>query len=134
MNKLDLEAKLIDANALMEFARNHINGMIDCNDIARFPTVETEPVRHAENITFIDTDDVSKWKSRVMVCERSSHWGRLYYESDTKHGKWLKTEYFDAHKVPIYQCSVCFREVADNYIKCHNYCLHCGAKMDLEEM
>ena len=40
------EIKLIDANALIEFARNHINGMIDCNDIARFPTIDAEPVRH----------------------------------------------------------------------------------------
>lgn len=46
MNKLDLETKLIDANALIEFVRNHINGMIDCNDIARFPTIEAELVRH----------------------------------------------------------------------------------------
>jgi ribosomal protein S27AE len=30
----------------MEFAHNHINGMIDCNDIARFPTTDAEPVRH----------------------------------------------------------------------------------------
>lgn len=133
MNKLNLETKLIDANALMEFARNHTNGMIDCNDIARFPTVEAEPVRHTENTTVIGTDDVSEWKSRVMVCERNSHWGRLYYESDTKHGKWLETDYFDAHKIPIYKCSVCFKEVADHYIKCHKYCLHCGAKMDLED-
>jgi hypothetical protein len=38
--------RLINANALMEFARNHINGMIDCNDIARFPTTDADPVRH----------------------------------------------------------------------------------------
>lgn len=48
MNKSDLETKLIDANALMEFARNHVNGMIDCNDIARFPTVAAESVRHGK--------------------------------------------------------------------------------------
>ena len=37
---------LIDAVALMEFAHNHVGGVIDCNDIARFPTIEAEPVRH----------------------------------------------------------------------------------------
>lgn len=95
--------------------------------------IDAEPVRHTENTTVIDTDNVKEWKSRIMVCERNSHWGRLYYESDTKHGKWLETDYFDAHKVPIYKCSVCFREVADHYIKCHKYCLHCGTKMDLED-
>ena len=50
-----------------------------------------------------------------------------------RHGRWIKTDYFDAHKIPIYQCSVCSKEVADHYIKCHKYCLHCGAKMDLED-
>ena len=50
-----------------------------------------------------------------------------------RHGRWIETDYFDAHKVPIYECSVCFKEVADHYIKCHKYCLHCGAKMDLKE-
>lgn len=34
----------IDADALMELARNHINRAVDCNDIARFPTIEAEPV------------------------------------------------------------------------------------------
>lgn len=38
--------RLIDADALMELARNHINRAVDCNDIARFPTIEAEPVRH----------------------------------------------------------------------------------------
>ena len=38
--------RLIDAAALMELARNHIGGTVDCNDIARFPTIEAEPVRH----------------------------------------------------------------------------------------
>ena len=50
-----------------------------------------------------------------------------------RHGRWIETDYFDAHKVPIYECSVCFKEVADHYIKCHKYCLHCVAKMDLKE-
>ena len=30
--------RLIDADALMELARNHISKSVDCNDIARFPT------------------------------------------------------------------------------------------------
>ncbi len=31
--------RLIDANALMELAQNYISKSVDCNDIARFPTV-----------------------------------------------------------------------------------------------
>lgn len=36
---------LIDRDALMKFAQNNIYGTVDCNDIARFPTVDAEPVR-----------------------------------------------------------------------------------------
>ena len=49
---------------------------------------------------------------------------------EVKHGQWLDTDNFSFHKTPIYQCSVCKREVTDNYICLHKYCLHCGAKMD----
>ena len=37
---------LIRRTALLEFAHNHVNGTVDCNDIARFPAVDAEPVRH----------------------------------------------------------------------------------------
>ena len=37
---------LISRSALLEFARNHVGGVIDCNDIARFPLAAAEPVRH----------------------------------------------------------------------------------------
>ena len=36
---------LISRDALLEFAHNHVNGTVDCNDIARFPAVDAEPVR-----------------------------------------------------------------------------------------
>lgn len=39
--------RLIDADALMELARNHVNRTVDCNDIARFPTIDAVPVVHA---------------------------------------------------------------------------------------
>ena len=39
---------LISRKALLEFAHNHIGGRIDCNDIARFPAVDAELVRHGE--------------------------------------------------------------------------------------
>lgn len=35
---------LISRSALLEFAHNHVNGTVDCNDIARFPAVDAEPV------------------------------------------------------------------------------------------
>lgn len=38
---------LISRDALMELARNHVNRTVDCNDIARFPTIDAVPVVHA---------------------------------------------------------------------------------------
>lgn len=35
---------LISRSALLEFAHNHVNGTVDCNDIARFPAVDAESV------------------------------------------------------------------------------------------
>ena len=37
---------LISRSALLELAHNHVGGTVDCNDIARFPAVDAEPVRH----------------------------------------------------------------------------------------
>lgn len=47
-----------------------------------------------------------------------------------RHGKWLDEGSFDAHYQPIYRCSECNKTVADYYISCHKFCLHCGALMD----
>lgn len=47
-----------------------------------------------------------------------------------RHGKWIDTDTFDFHCVHIYQCSNCGKEVADDYISNHKFCLHCGAEMD----
>ena len=52
---------------------------------------------------------------------------------EVKHGRWFDTGSFDHHYTPIYQCSVCRKEVADNFIDLHKYCLHCGAKMDAKK-
>lgn len=38
-----MAVRLIDANALMDFARNHVNRTVDSNDIARFPTLDYVP-------------------------------------------------------------------------------------------
>lgn len=46
------------------------------------------------------------------------------------YGNWINSDYYDAHKQPIYICSACNGQVADYYIKEHKYCLHCGARME----
>ena len=48
------------------------------------------------------------------------------------HGRWYDEDSVDAHGSPIYRCSVCNKTVADNYISCHKFCLHCGAIMNEE--
>lgn len=44
-------------------------------------------------------------------------------------GEWIETGYFDQDYQPIYECSQCHREVADNFMAKHLFCLHCGADM-----
>lgn len=46
---------LISRSALLELAHNHVGGTVDCNDIARFPAVDAEVVRHGE------------WKERIVT-------------------------------------------------------------------
>ena len=45
------------------------------------------------------------------------------------YGEWLETRSFDQYYQPIYECSHCHREVADNFMAKHLFCLHCGADM-----
>ena len=40
--------RYIDAEKLCEFARNHINKSIDCNDIMRFPFADVQEVKHGK--------------------------------------------------------------------------------------
>lgn len=58
---------LISREALLEFARNHINKMIDCNDIARFPAVDAEPVRHGRLVS-TGTDELYCEWGDCTVC------------------------------------------------------------------
>lgn len=44
--KGEKKMRLISANALIELANSRKDGTVDANDIARFPTIEAEPVRH----------------------------------------------------------------------------------------
>lgn len=69
--------RLINADALMELARNHVNRTVDCNDIARFPTVDAAPVVHAWWDFLIDgyycsecDHKIRKLKRKPNYCER----------------------------------------------------------------
>ena len=67
------EVRPIDANALMELARNHVGRTVDCNDIARFPILDYAPVRHGEWTTI----DSSYWRWKP---DGPHHVMRLKYE------------------------------------------------------
>lgn len=50
--------RYIDAEKLCEFARNHTNKSVDCNDIMRFPLADVQEVRRGHWIKFKIQDDV----------------------------------------------------------------------------
>lgn len=59
---------LISRSALLEFAHNHVNCTVDCNDIARFPGVDAEPVQHGKWIKGM-LPTYGGWK--CSLCNRS---------------------------------------------------------------
>lgn len=109
---------LISRSKLIEFANNYFGGVIDCNDIARFPTIDAEPVRHG------------RW-------EFYEDWGSGMSRVDPP-------EPFDAG----WKCSSCGIDLGDYLTDCLGVnvyvdeedkmpkiksCPHCGAKMDAKE-
>lgn len=64
--------RLIDADALMELANNHRDKMVDANDIARFPTIETEPVRHGEWVK--NEKESEKHIESIYYCSICQNW------------------------------------------------------------
>ena len=97
--------RLIDADALMELANNHKNKVVDANDIARFITIEAEPVRHG-----------------CDMCEimESGHWIRLYNGNGWDVGIGRR---IDGYELVISHCGEHFATKID-------YCPYCGAKLD----
>lgn len=140
---------LISRAALLEFAHNHVNGTVDCNDIARFPAVDAEPVITGETSDGYHTfNDWNMFACREL--ERAPEWdghtpvqaieriGRLV---PVRHGKWSK-----GRKIgDVWCCSECgfgqlvsasfmYKEGcighSDNRTR---FCPNCGARMDAEE-
>lgn len=62
---------LISRSMLLELAHNHVGGTVDCNDIARFPVVDAEVVRHGR-WTF-------PWTSpECSACRKTQKWTSNY--------------------------------------------------------
>lgn len=98
---------MIDADALMELANNHKNKVVDANDIARFPTIEAEPVRHG----------------RCDMCEtmEKGHGRIRLYQGNGWHvaiGRGV-----DGHELVI-------SHSGEHFATKIEYCPYCGAKLD----
>lgn len=50
--------RTIDGDSLMELARNHKDGKVDCNDIARFPTIDAVPVVRCKDCKYCDPENL----------------------------------------------------------------------------
>ena len=64
-------SRYIDAEKLCEFARNHINKSVDCNDIMRFPFSDVQEVRHG-HWEFRFEGTYSRTRCYCTVCKQPS--------------------------------------------------------------
>lgn len=69
-----MQNDLISKSALLEFAHNHVCGMIDCNDIARFPAIDAVPVVHAEWL-LCGSDDYDAGMYYCSACKDERYFG-----------------------------------------------------------
>lgn len=87
---------LISREALMQFAHNHINGTIDCNDIARFPAVDAAPVVHSRWVWIPDEEEDNTWH---LVCDACKH-GGLFEDDNYCHNCGAKMDDGGNNDVP----------------------------------
>ena len=58
----------ISRSALLDFARNHVGGTVDVNDIARFPALDVAPVVHARWIYTGEMDEDDNCEANCSHC------------------------------------------------------------------
>ena len=86
-----------------------------------------ELVRHGENTSYITTDDMDKYHSRIILNEgEKNHWCRVFYEDDREHGRWIRMDDTFTH----WKCSSCGSKY---HGICWQFCPYCGARMDEKE-
>lgn len=91
--------------------------------------IDTERIKRHKIITHYPGDYHNGWNDaidEILEDEPAD-------VQEVKHGVWIDTEAYTNHYGHIYECSNCHKEVADDFIVKHTYCLHCGAKMDGKE-
>lgn len=69
-------SRYIDAEKLCEFARNHVNKSVDCNDIMRFPFADVQEVRHG-HWEFRFEGTYSRTRCYCTVCKQPSGIGGI---------------------------------------------------------
>ena len=92
-----------------------------------------ERIQEGSNKTTVDYDK-DRDMYRVSFFDKDGHFlkdAMFDAYNPRKQGFWIDTDTFDANKIHIYQCSNCQKEVADDYIHKHKYCLHCGTEMSI---
>jgi len=62
--------KYIDQDMLCDFANNHLNNMIDSNDIMRFPVSDVEEVKHAKWI-YVGHNLCIGFRYECSICKRA---------------------------------------------------------------
>ena len=117
---------LISRNALLEFAHNHVGGTVDCNDIARVPSVDVVPMDFHERCLGLEV------KKRIAAEKTARQCIENY--APVRHGRWgfLGMDMMAGSRAFYFgTCSEC-RERINFEPKHKNYCPNCGAKMDGE--
>ena len=113
---------LISRSALLELAHNHVGGTVDCNDIARFPAVDAEPVRHG----YWEADVWSFEEKRVIKTVPRTKENLQKYAFRRPFDKYLTNE----------RCSACKGSPLENFSEEYefsDYCPNCGAKMQQDD-
>ena len=73
--------RLIDANALMEFARNQKSRSVDCNDIARFPIINPDSLRPKGRWEEHCDEERGIWYFDCPFCEDGYATGTKYLQN-----------------------------------------------------
>ena len=85
--------RLVDADALCEYANNQKSKTVDANDIMRFPMVDAAPVMHArwqKASPFTDTEECSNCKYNIPTDEFETPccpWCGAKMDGGDEHGK-----------------------------------------------
>ena len=120
---------LISRSALLELAHNHVGGVVDCNDIARFPAVDAVSPGVLEQY---------KWERDAAIAqleELGIGFGQKKPDIQVvRHGRWIM-------RGGKFRCSECDAVALQKdeggtggfsheyvYVK-SNHCHHCGANM-----